>query len=425
MKNRILLKLSTILLAFGICMEVVASTSGPICSAEYQESLDPIRTKYSTATNETTVRAVTNLVNREGQELLKLERVGATWISRHADMRFDYQGDPRWPLVIFGESAAKVFGVELMSPDIMTIPMPGTISRNIEIVNERLNRAGHESIPVKFVADNLEARPLRGYLDYIRDSKIPFSTGGVHLVHDVSYHMASILVPPRYMKVAKKRVEFTTGFLDYIRADQSSPFKGQEKFAFKYVMDTLVRGLDDGLASTTPMMIRSKYGRSSEVELNGKKVSVMGDGPFNAEQFSRLVARSLVIGRLGYKYFRHDKLPEGEGVYYKFNYESKQSLSLQNLTLDIVGQLLFRHFKHEKLEYSEAQVREQVLKWMKDYVTDRKDDLHQIDLLAALSSSSGVKLSRESLHRLPPELAEYVFKEQLERAEQVFSILSE
>lgn len=152
-----------------------------------------------------------------GQNKGKLREIqkkdGLPWRSLHSTAGYAYQGDPRNFVMIFGRRVAHFFGFRYLDDLTMTIPDAVEMTRAIQIINNRLRELGEPEISITFYESDSIMDNLEHAIEYSRNRRLPLATNDNEALHDISYHAASILIPPQ---ILERHGNFITRAIDFI-----------------------------------------------------------------------------------------------------------------------------------------------------------------------------------------------------------------
>lgn len=134
------------------------------------------------------------------------------------------QGDPRWNFAVFGANTLKYLRLSAYEQDKITYPSLAALNGFVSKLNNKLNELGYEKIPVNFYTQ--ETVNMQIYLEkYASMLSIPLANPNEkpgHFVHDVSFHIASILLPSSYAQLLADGTALALEFLDHLKSKWSS-----------------------------------------------------------------------------------------------------------------------------------------------------------------------------------------------------------
>jgi len=157
-------------------------------------------------------------VGKFGGHLLKIVRVEPQWYSRFASIKsgIDPQGDPRWPIFLFGEELARFLGFELIDDRSMWLPDITELNGALEKLS---NTLGDKSLTLRFYA---QTKPFANeYASrFANDFQLPIADPNVnlnHFIHDYAYHVAAILVPESFFDSGRLLFRQSNSFVRHLR----------------------------------------------------------------------------------------------------------------------------------------------------------------------------------------------------------------
>lgn len=152
----------------------------------------------------------------------RLELKGKTWFSesRPDNAEAAPQGDPRWIAIVLGGDLAHYFGVSSLSSKVMSVAHTDFIDRQIAELNAKLRALGFDEIPVRFFtsADALESSENYNKR-FAEEGLLPISSEPRLYIHDISYHLGTIVVPPSLVKVTRKVTAAQNAFTEYLKRE--------------------------------------------------------------------------------------------------------------------------------------------------------------------------------------------------------------
>lgn len=264
-------KLTKLVTYFVITLALFASradaTSTPIQSKTCMEMLLAMQELYANPTIQLAYREipdkaveyVDDIPTARGR-LHEIKRISWGWSTSHRTNKYDPQGNPQWPIYLFGQHAAQNLGFQEQGVmnDRMTIPSLEFLNATLDLVNKNLPPDFQVQLKFRPAQDTKMALTL--YLNEFRDrGAIPMGqvrTDVEVAIHDLSFHFPSIILPNQVLQrsrdLTKKIVEFSEGL--------EAAFKGSrhEKIAKTLktkIFFTWVRYLDEG----TAMVMQSLY----------------------------------------------------------------------------------------------------------------------------------------------------------------------
>ena len=194
-----------------------------------------------------------------GGKLLTLERTGPAWGSQYVTAEHDLQGDPRWFIEMFGPEAAARFGFAMKGPSAMTVPDVAEFSGALRALDAELLRRGQEPVALRFYGTaTSENSRVGAYLDQFTARRaIPLAPEGNHLVHDLSFHSPSIVLPRSLLDEAAGYTEYWVRFADHLRAKAPNvPAEQERARAYAYFIKYFqVTQIDYATAMLTPQYV--------------------------------------------------------------------------------------------------------------------------------------------------------------------------
>lgn len=146
------------------------------------------------------------------------------WISYWAPKAFDIQGDPRRAIHFLGPTLARFFGFEIRSTDEILVPTPETLNRRIEVLNSLLKSLHFEPIPVSFYEQ--KSPQLEVYFKQLALGRIPIAQDfSHHMVHDYSFHITALKLPPFLLNYLKYTAEATQLVFDERQPEEVDSLK--------------------------------------------------------------------------------------------------------------------------------------------------------------------------------------------------------
>ncbi len=195
-----------------------------------------------------TVDVVQEVAGQHGGKLFLIQRRdGAQWGSVNKTVGFDPQGDPRWFIEILGPKAAAFFGFKKINSSYMTVPNQIEFNTALIKVNKALEQQGEPGIPIHFYATGNDNNvKVRDYIEkYVNNLGIPIAQSGNHLIHDLSFHTSSIILPKEILHYKAAAVEFQMEFFKYLKEKHKNDSEETKKaisfyeflFAFEATTD--------------------------------------------------------------------------------------------------------------------------------------------------------------------------------------------
>lgn len=165
-------------------------------------------------------------------EVVTLERVGSDWFSRyeHIPGTKTVQGDPRFPMAVFGSFLAEKMGFAIYKGSdgklYMQAPSAKKMQKLIAHMNQKLiaqekEPISYEPIPANFITAE-EGLRLATQTDGAILMKFPYSDNDPRLtVHEISYHLGAILFPRSFFEKSLQINQLTVQLIERIRQHPS------------------------------------------------------------------------------------------------------------------------------------------------------------------------------------------------------------
>lgn len=229
-----------------------------------------------------TVRTIGEMPGSHGGKLIILEKKPGkySWYSQFSIFQGADQGDPRGISHTLGVELAYFFGVREISSDRMTIPDAAEINGAIKKLNKNLLSLGYKPIPIHYYEQSIRNHKDLLFLKMFAEEKsLPFNDSGSLLVHDVSYHLSSVLLTEELLQPIVDRYKWAIKFYEFIRDNADVRFFQQMNRA-EY-LSHLVARVDAGLGNLQPFF----NFRSRKLSMNkNASFSVLGPDGFLLEK---------------------------------------------------------------------------------------------------------------------------------------------
>lgn len=188
------------------------------------------------------------------------------------------QGDPRAPVSLFGPLLTHFFGIRQISEDVITIPDVDEVNGAIKKLNTALIELGFQPIPFKYyemMPEPDEQDPkkrVKILFDFIEKATAhflwPFSIRQKFpQIHDVSYHLAMLMLPVHLLEQFKSRYSLVTKFYYFI----NTQIELNDNLRLSYLWEYAHR-LDAGLGHfQVPAFLRIADEKKKKYEENLEK----------------------------------------------------------------------------------------------------------------------------------------------------------
>jgi hypothetical protein len=188
-----------------------------------------------------------------GGHLRVVERVGPVWHSSASatdKTGADIVGDPRWPATFLGPDLACAFGFCQLSKREVTIPDAEALNGFIEHANTKLQSQGLAPITIRYTEVN-ETQPLlsESYINLFLNDHMPLEKTGPLAVHDISFHIAIMLLPEQALRSYQTKVRLALEYMNFLR--EHNRFGQWTDDHLKEMMENLVARIDQ-MGNLTP-----------------------------------------------------------------------------------------------------------------------------------------------------------------------------
>jgi hypothetical protein len=150
-------------------------------------------------------------------QIYEIERTGDRWGGGIGQVKHAPEGDPRWLIHLLGEEAAALLGYRMISDRVMEIPDPAELNgrmRELEVKYPQLGEA------LRFYEFTPTKSPLKRYMKrYLENGGLPADSEETHRIHDLTFHNALVLLPPRLTDQSRHVGREVEGFYDYLRSE--------------------------------------------------------------------------------------------------------------------------------------------------------------------------------------------------------------
>ncbi len=207
---------------------------------------------------------------QDGSVLLFLNKNGESWNSAYSPAPKNPQGDPRWFPMLFGAEVGYHFGFRKIYNDTMTAPTPEFMNHRITDINKTLAERGVEEIIMRFHRTSPKAEEGIEYLSNIlRESSLPVAISGHYAVHDVAYHLSSILMPKSILDYIKLNIKIVFRYKAKIDKDATlSPIEKEiVNYSFSLLLNNIVRNIDFATGNIGVIF------KQEQIEKSGGKVT--------------------------------------------------------------------------------------------------------------------------------------------------------
>lgn len=199
-------------------------------------------------------------VRRIKEGLLEIRLIGPQWGStyNYSSEGFNNQGDPRYPLYLFGEELSRKMGIKaIKNPDgskSLLFPNAKKIKLFLKIVNARLIEKGLDPItylPTKFgYASAKEMIELSQRRNQNFIMHFPFEDNDANLTpHEIAYHLGQIVFPKKVLERASSVTERTLQFISLLESKRFMLGSLVDKITEKLLKERSLE-LDFGTANT-------------------------------------------------------------------------------------------------------------------------------------------------------------------------------
>lgn len=202
------LMLLTALSFFGPSISIGEEVELPRCETRLI-SKRSLRYGYAFRFKEPTVHYGGEIKGDQGGTLALLtvpDTLGYSWSSQYQVQPRAPQGDPRQLVSLMGAQLAYFFGIRQIDDLKITIPDAKEINGALTKLNAALIELGYESIPIGYYLQGEEQKGSYFYItSFYEKGLLPMAPSGLMRVHDVSYHLAAIVLDPVLLKPVQEK----------------------------------------------------------------------------------------------------------------------------------------------------------------------------------------------------------------------------
>ena len=172
----------------------------------------------TTIPTESTVTQIQSRPGPHGGRILVYQRNGLRWASNFSTVGFDPQGDPRWFISAAGKNTAAFFGFRMVGDRRCEVPDAQEFNGALAALNARLVALNHEPVAITYYqTPNNENVKVEDYVKRFRDDAgIPLAHSDNHLLHDLSFHTASIFLPSALVRYKRAETKFIEDFGEHL-----------------------------------------------------------------------------------------------------------------------------------------------------------------------------------------------------------------
>ncbi len=185
-----------------------------------------------------------------------------SWASQYQVQPRAPQGDPRQVVSLLGAQLAYFFGIREIDDLKITIPDVKEISGALAKLNRALIELGYEPIPISFyLQENADRNSYFYITSFYEKGLLPMAPSGILRVHDVSYHLGSIVLPRALLGPVMEKYRRAIEFYHFAQ-DRSVDELTRTRFE-KY-LNVLDMKIDVGLGNIPSAFVkRTRYEFSS------------------------------------------------------------------------------------------------------------------------------------------------------------------
>jgi hypothetical protein len=280
-----LLKMKLIIFLFFHSTFSNASLTNVVFDLTCRVLLESVHAKSSDFNRDFSVRIEPNSKNgHNGGQIYTVKRksIQIPWLSDASSHHAALQGDPRWFINTFGNKGAETFGFKQIDDLTLEIPDAIEISRSIDLINERMSHQRlAQPIAIHFYPSPQERVPVDEYLTrWAQEGSLPLAERHMSMIHDTSYHVPSILIPPRLVELSRLQTQYLLDFVKFLR--ERIPFEKHppsfENDIFELKMRRLSQ-IDEGTANTVMHLNEYSMQRKAELLKELGKVAEHGMSP--------------------------------------------------------------------------------------------------------------------------------------------------
>jgi hypothetical protein len=321
---------STLAVSFALIAALFADATGhaanskrstcPPAAAELADLLSKVSAGLkanATSTHTPSVRLTGRTkAARQGGKVHEVEVINLflgefSWESQHKIAPGAPQGDVRAFARALGENVAKFFGFEFSARK-GWIPDADALNSAVEALNARLpeqDRIAWNFYGTSSTQPQIAPRP---FLErYVSEGGIPIGEGDAIMIHDLAFHPAGILIPPRAVEHSRRQVATVLDFSDFLMTHWPDPAsRAQASSYVDWLHTDAAQKLDSGtgnmsLAFSKEHLIRGAHreayneftleGRSPEEALTLKASEYEGKfkTPTQADKFKERLAEAI------------------------------------------------------------------------------------------------------------------------------------
>lgn len=210
---------------------------------------------------------------QSGQKLNYLKSENGTWGSSFSGNGVDVMGNPLWFSAIVGPEVAAKFGFMEISNQLITAPTVSYLNGAITKANKALAKKSAGPLAISFYETTANS-PITGkaYLENFVNGKLPIEKMGALGIHDLSYHVSSLLLPKWFFQRLQSSTVWVLKFTRYLEVQRSLEHHSEAE----YVLSNTARNIDlvgNFTSYFAEDAIDPKYNaaRAAIYNLNGKK----------------------------------------------------------------------------------------------------------------------------------------------------------
>lgn len=248
------IRLSKFVATVAVFVYTMIGSAEILCTEIYSKNVKYVKTpKYfgrlAKRESSPTVQVDRIITNSDNETFFLMRKKGRYWFSVYTPSPENFQGDPRWPIMVLGPRVAKLLGYKQLSSSLILVPTAETLNKRIQLLNLKLAKMNAEPISVKFHASGIEPEDGISYLRKFKENlSLPIANSGHYAVHDWSYHTLALLLPPAVLKQIGSHIEILLNFHQKIKSDMS--LSEMERFVlleyWNKTVATFVRSIDYG-----------------------------------------------------------------------------------------------------------------------------------------------------------------------------------
>lgn len=139
-----------------------------------------------------------------------------TWLALDREIPSAPSGDPRQFVSIAGSEIAYFFGIRELDKFQMTAPNIEEINGSIKKMNTALIALGFQPIPISYNRQvGINPNAMMFLKNFAEKLQLPFAPEGHIYVHDISFHLASIMLPVEILQPVVEQYQQAIAFYNF------------------------------------------------------------------------------------------------------------------------------------------------------------------------------------------------------------------